>query len=283
MNTPVKHHFVPQLLLRRFDRGDGRVYLLRKNDRQKQPRAHLPDEVFFENNSNTYVEPCGTKNYSVETALAQLESDFGPIVQQICTSVELGRAPEIEQKSLRVVREFLLTLFKRSPVVRNRYATGEFINSHVDGTIREIVESGHVLPNSLVDKVTSAQWKKDALKHASVRATLLHADGVAMGALASKGLWIARPSNSSKSFILGSVPFLQMKGTHTDGIGDPSSEFWLPLSPTVAITPFGHPNDVRLVELPDNAVRQLNLGIWHQSYAAVARSPELLVSIAKAR
>ncbi len=282
MTTPKSHHFVSDFLIKKFAFDGDKVFYLNKRSERKIPVPIKSSKVFYETNSNTFERPDGTKDFSVESALSILEGQVAVILLKIIASVELGKLPMLNSSEKALLDEFLLTLFKRSPQTRNKHATAAFFQESLAESLMELHAAGIHVPEELKTKFRSESWKKRTLKQAMVTATLRHGHEVNT-AMSEKGLYFARPKNPKKTFILGSEPLLRLRGSKTNGIADPQSELWLPISPTIAISLYGASGRETLVFLEDQAVRYLNYHSWQQSESAVANNAELLNSIANAR
>jgi hypothetical protein len=181
-----------------------------------------------------------------------------------------------------LLAEFAITLFKRSPSTRSRHATSEFAKAKIENSLNFLVESGVKLSPELIALTNQSDWLEKARKQAEVRATLMHSSEL-IHAISQKGLIFAVPANDKKSFILGSIPFLRLKGITSEGIADPTSELWLPFSPHTALVWFGKDDKNSLLSINDAQLRYVNKHMWQQSSGAISASDQLLVSIANSK
>ncbi len=269
------------MLIKHFADQEQHVFYLRKGSRGGVRRFH-PSRIFYELDSNTYTSIDGKKRREVEDALSKLESAVDPIVCRIVDCSITSRRLELTKAEKRKIAEFIIALYKRSPSIRAQYSSLEFVRSSLDESIGELKNAGIEVSSPVRDKIYSHLWLSEAMKQASVQATLLHTEEY-VERICRKGVRFARPSYSNKSFILGSVPFLQLKGIDSAGFSDAKSEFWLPIAPSVAIVFFGEEDILDPIPLQSQHVRFINLEVWRQSNAAAAASRELLMSLAASR
>lgn len=80
--VPKKHHYVPQMLLRRFTH-DGRLWHL-SIERDEMPRPSRPTEIGHVNQGHTLITRDGSKDHeSLEKAMSDIEGAASKVITQI--------------------------------------------------------------------------------------------------------------------------------------------------------------------------------------------------------
>lgn len=80
--VPKKHHYVPQMLLRRFTH-DGRLWYW-SIERDEKPRPSRPTEIAHVNQGHTVITRDGSKDHdSLERAMSDIEGAASRVITQI--------------------------------------------------------------------------------------------------------------------------------------------------------------------------------------------------------
>ena len=87
MNRPKRHHFVPQMLLRRFTDENGLLHVFDKRIREKRVVSSRPTNVFLKNELYTQHGEGGIKDVSAEAMFANLENEANLIIERIVAMV----------------------------------------------------------------------------------------------------------------------------------------------------------------------------------------------------
>src|SRR5690554_3659449 len=82
-----RHHFIPQLVQRRFIDGKGRLFVLDKRRPDVGVFATTPTNAFVERDLNTIVREDGKRDVGLELWYAELEGKVAPVLAKI-----IGRA-----------------------------------------------------------------------------------------------------------------------------------------------------------------------------------------------
>ena len=270
------------MLIKNFAAQGQMVFYLKKPLCRCQAKLVYPAQIFYELDSNAYSSADGIKRTEIEDQLSCIESKTDKILQKIIRSVHENRIPQLSHVEKLQLAEFSLTLFKRSPTIRATYATREAASEMLQEFISDLEYMGIRLSKELQARFATPIWQHSALKQASVKATLLHQDKLLQD-FSKKAILYSRPRNSKKSFVLGSLPVVRLRGEAHEGIADRLSEYWLPISPKLALAWYGVSESDSFLELEDRQMRYLNLVAWRQSTGAVSSSVELLKSLSLAR
>lgn len=273
---------MPKMLFKHFVNSQGQLYYLAQASRTGRPRLRTPSQVFYELDSNAYIGVDGQRRIEVEQRLSAIEGQADVLLCRILRSVILNRVPVLSRDDRYKLAEFNLTLFKRSPKVRSRHATEEFAREQLVESLSFLLDQGVQLTPDVFQLIKKSDWVNNATKQGAVKATLIHSNQL-LSEVAKRQILFGVPKNPKKSFVLGSTPFVRLRGEQTNGFGDPASEFWLPISPRVALAWVGVRPESEIFLMDDKMTRLLNLQSWASSSGAAAANPQLLISLADAR
>ena len=250
MSIPKRHHFVPQMLLRRFADADGRLFFFDKRIADKGVQKASPDNIFLQRHLYTQYEKDGTKDVSAERHFAQLEGEADRIIDKITQQAELGKLPRLTTAERKTWDQFFYYQWKRTPDSFLRSETLADFDEALDWAIDEY-EQAH---RPLTDKEKQDLEHPDAIKriaqNARVQAVTDPGKEV-QDIMARKALGIVLLAKPNKSFVIGSYPIVRFApGTH---LSDPRAGMWLPVAHNIAITPAPGPGHLeRFLTITDD-------------------------------
>lgn len=282
MTTPKRHHYVPQMILKRFTDQDGWLHWYRCGDPVSAIRRARSSEVFLERDLYTTTSASGSKNPGTERALSRLETEATPILSRIICEAREGTCPELSADQKTIWYSFFLTQWRRTPDNQRAIISLEQGIEIFDSVVAEFYQA---LPDRReeIAALCEPQTKMRAIRNARIE-SLLESRDMVLGILKRRGIAILRIANAHKSFIVGSRPVVKLTPVGTTNLDDPSVEMWLTVSPDIAIG-VGQGNE-KITLLPpadDRQIRLLNSAIKRQSRIIASRSPALIRSIARAR
>ena len=114
-NQPVRHHYVPKWLLRRFCSEQGKLWWKLREWSPEKVHPRSLESVFFGNHLNTLYADDGTKDPRVETALAKLDRDLSDITDRLVRQGRRGDLPDLEEESRDRLYRYMFVQYKRSP------------------------------------------------------------------------------------------------------------------------------------------------------------------------
>ena len=120
---PIKHHYIPQFILRNFLGEDGLFYYW---DNENKYLSKRNTKSVFMNRSMYKSEEINAKNpVEVENNLAKLEQEISPIFKRLCSTDEIV----LNRKELEMLRIFLSLLSFRSDLRMKQYKEKKFNES----------------------------------------------------------------------------------------------------------------------------------------------------------
>lgn len=281
MNDPKRHHFVPQMLLRRFTDANGQLHFYSKDDTKRGVHVRNTKTVFAERHLYTQVDKHGNKDVTVEKDFAAIEDKTNAIIEKIVTAARAGKTPGLSSEEKATWDTFFYYQWKRTPDSLKRSKTLANFDSSLAWAIGEFEKRYRPLTDAERTDLQDAENKKRLEKSARVKAIADPGKQI-QPVLQSKGLAIVRLTKPNKSFIIGSLPIVKFTLPGRSHLSDPTVEVWFPIASDVVVSPAPWPGgEERLLpNMPDDHVRTINEAIFRQSTMIAGRSSALIRSIA---
>lgn len=280
MNLPKRHHYVPELLLKRFVDDAGWLHHYDKRRHDLGVRRSRPRELFFENHLYSEIDASGAKDPSLEHELARIEAIAEPLIERIVASARIGETPGVSIRELEAWAHFFQLQWKRVPDTRHRTVSPTEALDMINETLRD---ARRLFPNRAaeVDELSTPEAKARIIRNARI-GSLRHRSREAISILLQRGLAILRITHPRKQFITGSSPVVKLTIQGRSNLADPRVEMWMPLAPDVAIG-VGTGGE-KLLTLDKGApVRLLNSAIAETGVAIAGASSALISSLANPR
>ncbi|MCH7776908.1 MAG: DUF4238 domain-containing protein [Gemmatimonadetes bacterium] len=283
MSVPKRHHYVPQMLLRRFTNARGKLYFFDKRVPEKGVLTSTPKNLFLEKHLYTRYDERGTKDVTLERDFAALEGKANQVIEKIVTAARKGLTPSLTADEKATWDQFFYYQWKRAPDLHEKTSVfGDFEN-----VIQEALAEFETTIRPLTDEERQSMQDRDVLARIKQNAKV---DAVAdpgqevQDVLGQKGLGVVIIPKPNKSFVIGSLPIVKLTQPGRTHLADPSVEAWLPIASDVAVTPALSRNREKLVPInEDRHVRGINAAIFKQSTTTAGRSQALITSLANRR
>ena len=114
-NTPLKHHYIPQFILRNFISENNKLFYYSKNE--KQIIKEFPSNIFMEINLNKDAINNKDNPYWIEEELSYFENVIAPLFKKFNSQTEIILTTEDTFR----LRIFLFIMMFRSKHVRNEF------------------------------------------------------------------------------------------------------------------------------------------------------------------
>ena len=275
MSIPIRHHYIPQFILRNFTDEQDYLHCYRKSNR-KVFRTK-PTNIFVENNLYTQLDEKGQENFSAELEIAKsIEGPAKSVLNKIMHSGRKGVVPRLKKSEKRIWDEFLFCQLTRLPKSLNSIDGSEILSSVLEDFERDIrpltVDERRIYSDPEQQRMlTQNAWSK----------VVSEPGGEFINVLEKKGLLICVIRNHKKSFIIGDSP--DIRATHK-GITDlthPEVRILFPVSHDIVITQGNKKREEKIAPLSDTMlIRQINEVVYRQSEVIAGRSSELISSLA---
>ena len=275
MNVPKRHHYVPQMLLKRFSDSQSRLFVFNKNLKERGILHLSPRDVFVKKHLYAQHLGDGSRDYSIEKELSVTEGKADRIIRRILCSVQSNRLPNLTAQEKKDWDRFFCSLWIRTPDVHQPEGT-------IEDRFRRV---GNTVFNNDQAKVEALLQDRDTIRkmEQNITANLAlpeRANLSQFNDIVNKGLRIAVIRKARKSLVIGSRPVVFIAFPYLTNFSDLSANPWLPIAPNVAITPALVPGKEEIVEISHNqSVRWMNNVILSQSTSIAGNSRELIRSL----
>lgn len=264
MSEPVRHHYIPQFLLRNFADPQNRLWVLRKDTKtifQASTKA-----IFYENHLYSKLDG-GQYDAALEKLYSKLESQAAPIVARIVADVRSDRLPTLTKDEREVWSQFYYQQMKRVPEFHGKLESIAAFKDRVDAAITQYeTKYGVKLSPEQIADLRSEESVAFFKKNATVQA-LADPGPKIMSLLMAIGIQFAR---AAAPLLIGSQPIARLSEGQSMHLADPNVEAWLPLASDIAIRPLASTTVDTLVELAAVRVGALNQRVFEQSLAVAA-------------
>jgi hypothetical protein len=268
------------MLSRRFTDDQGKLFFHDKRAPQKGVQLTQPGNLFVQTHLYSISEKDGSKDTSLESWFAELESETNSIIEKIVTSARAGREPGLSPEERRVWDLFFYYQWKRAPELIETTASISDFDTALHDMIDEFEETVRPLTQSEREDFQNPPTIKRMRQNAIVRSVADPGRRV-LPELGKNALAILITRKIKKSFVLGSRAIVKLTNRERTNLSDPSVEVWLPVASDVAIClTSGSPRE-RLVDCSDDQhIRNLNRATFKQSRIVAGRSQALIASLA---
>lgn len=277
---PRRHHYIPLMLLRRFETTNGKIFYYNRRFKKKKILETTPENIFLQNNLHTVIQRDGSKDLSLEINLSEMESAASDIISKIINNARDGYAVKLNQTEKEIWDAFFFTQWKRTPDFHEKIYIDDEIDLWLEEWRKEHETSEGPLTPEQERDYNNQLWRKRIRQNLKIEA-LAGDNPSVQKILRQKGLGIMRINKANKSFVMGSFPVIKLAHSNRSHISDPTVEMWLPIAPDIAISPAPcRPEETILVEVNDDScIRAINSNIYKQSSAIAARSDKLIASL----
>ena len=272
----MRNHYISQWLLRNFQDSSGKIYGFVKSNPARGVFSTTPKNIMVEKNLYALLGESGPGKQAVEKWFSSHEAHAKPVADKIIAAARNNALPRLTREETSYFHIFYYLTYLRTPDLKaeieedtslfdfdafiERYGKENNLNAH----------DMEVARNSLRD----SDKRKVTEHNAYIMALVSEPKSEIFQICETSGLSIACISKTNKSFVIGSYALALAK--HRGG-----SHRWLPISHDVAVQPGPPGGKDELVELTqDPLIRAINKASFRKSSIVVARSEQLLLSLA---
>jgi len=279
MSKPKRHHYIPQMLLKRFADPDGILHVFDKRFPEKGVQKRTPRNLFVKGDLYTQFDDKGIKDVSVETEyLSPLEGKAHLAIEKIVSAARTRIVPDLSEIERRSFVEYFGTQVTRLPERRRRF---------MEEAKRDVVEK--------IDRVRASRplrsyelalhnggeeieriWRNSSVStlprgFASDPKFERYAKG-------SICIALIRHPTFKRAFVIGSNPFVRLIDGERIYPDNPGIELWLPLARDVAVALHPGASDA-IRKMKDKHIWKINESIFNQSSTIAGSSRELIESL----
>lgn len=280
MNTPKRHHFVPQMLLRRFSAADGSLYFHRREMGRGTVAKISTRKLFVEKNLYNQIGNSGNIDYSIEKELAILEGEANSIIDYMIMRVERGNKPKLSREKKAIWDRFFYVQWKRTPNVLDRTITfSEFEQSYVEA-LEEFEEKYRPLMEHERQELMQEEVM-GRVRHNARAMSVAAPSQMVTQVLRRKGLEFI-VNRTDEPFVIGSNPISRIESFNQTHLESPMMRAWLPLSSRIAVSPAYQKGIYKIsVEKAKGKISAINRNIVSQSDGYASESKDLIEKMAR--
>ena len=285
MNEPKKQHYVPRMLLKNFvDESNGMLYFYSKKNPAGGVQQASPEKLFRQQHLYTRRGEKGSKDFSVENGLADLETISTPVINRIM-QLTRGCKPsagiahrvlwnEVTCDDRLVLCSFIASQQTRVPDFQDSVVGDTEFERIAHRTMEDLRAKGHVLTPSERDRLLSPPELKRMRKNLMAGLAVPNETFVKM--LVRKQIHVIRITKNNKSLVVGSRPVVRPGKMHLE---EPEAQVWLAISHDVVVALCSQ--DKWTIGSDD--IRKLNEAVFRQSTLIAGRSHKLIASLSGCR
>lgn len=278
--TPIRHHYVPEMLQKRFVDAQGWLHVHNRAKADGAIYKGRPAEIFHERHLYSEVSVDGIRDPAKELALSRLEHAADRVIEKIVTAARSDREIVLSSREREVWYEFLAIQWKRVPDLHLTVTTDEEANALFEDVIKRArAELPHLIQE--IDALDTAEERARMIRNARLGA--LGTTPSIQSALRTRGLAIAKIRRPDKQFVLASQPVVRLTAPGQTDLRDPGCELWLPVARDVAIGLGRGAGRVDVFDVEPSQIRQVNLAAAAQSTILAGGSRALVASLGSPR
>jgi hypothetical protein len=265
---PKLHHFLPQMLLRRFTDSKGKLAFFTKVAPQAGVITGKPKSLFAENHLYSIERSDGSRDVELEKNFAKLEGEAEAVLSKIVSAVRNGQNPRLSVVEKQVIDRFFYMQAKRVPDMHAKSPTLQNAGGHIDTIIDDLLVK-HPDRVAELEALRLPEEKARLAQGAKVKAIGMDL-GQVMTVLDQRGLAVLRASEGE--FAIGSTPIVRKRGD----LRASDAEAWLPIASDVAIGPGLSRGAETLVDLASDQINEFNRIMARQSTSFAGASRALV-------
>ena len=279
MNRPKNHHYIPQMLLKRFTNQEGKLYVYDRCHPEKGIQKKDPKKTFVRRHLYTQVKEDGTRDVEVETKfLAPLESDVSPVIEKIVNAARRGNPPNLTPDEKGIWIRFFYSIFARVPDTLNpatdivrHMILAEIQLARQSRPLNDLEQAVLDSPETMERHLTNGRIQHLQMSLSSEVSELLTNTRIAAA--------VIRKMKPVRSFVIGSNPVVKLTYPGRSHLADPTVEVWLPLARDVTVSPCPGESD-KVISVKGRHIESINRSLFMQSTVIAGCSQELVESIA---
>lgn len=283
MNGRTKrHHIVPQFMQRSFCNTEGKLWYSDHNSKGQYnaPELRTPKGCFWQRDYYTVLEGGAASDVVERKVYGNLDDFLGRLFPEVLAILENGNIPKMDAKLEDVLKLAVFRMLTRTPdfVAHNDREIGR---NYLDGLTEGYQEMGgyevelEKAKSELLDDAKLQSYGRDI----RTRGTLYDAPRSNEELKKRSFRWAKAPQKHS--YVLSSRIALRIGNGGSNGLRNPDSEIWVPLSPKfcmiLLIDNYG--KIPHLNEDSREHVRKLNEYAKESSYAIASHSEKLIRSL----
>ncbi|KZK75397.1 hypothetical protein PsW64_05301 [Pseudovibrio sp. W64] len=273
MSESKRHHFIPKFILKNFADESNLLWVKREGE----PFQTGIVNAFVESELNTFTDKKGNKDKALEVNYSQIESDAKPLVERIIEFSEKKICLPISENDKYTWNVFFYHQYGRAPDIFRKLgieADFEDVWQQATQKFEEYAKANNIQIDAEELKNVKDPANFDKFKQNTRVTARKNHDPEILATLNRRGLAYGVVTKESDELIIGDHPFVRLG--QTGNLEDPTTEFWLPISSKVAVSPYGQALDRKLIELTSSQVHLINSTIFEQSNIIASKQRSII-------
>ncbi len=280
------HHIVPEVLQKQFT-IPGHSRRIWRAKRNKENKFNLPEEKsigksFVVRDYNTIIQNENPSDIIEKKFYGEIDDYLGRFLPEITQIFADGRIPLISGDALKSLRLVVLEMAKRTPDFLVGHSDVEVGREAVEGSLKDLPDNASMsLKKQLEAELADIVKLRVRGRHIRVTATIEVSERIKNALADFKVRWSV--SETKHSYIISSIMVYRIGNGGPNGIVNPNMEFWMPITPKIALILVRDPLNIiplRSVDTPDH-IRQVNVYAIQNSFEVGSHSKDLLNSLLK--
>ncbi len=276
------HHYVPKVLQRQFLAEGEQVWYSERGEDGRYCAPYLKDieKTFFIRNYYTVSYGSELSDIVERVFYGRIDNYLGQVLPKITNCLNEGIVPTFENEPLNALRRVVIEMAKRTPDFTEKYdeeVTGlEVVSATLAALPDDPDDEGR---QEMLAALKDPAKLKAIGRTVRVRATIDPSDKINSVLKKFSVRWSV--SSTRHSYILSSRMAYQIGNGGSNGLSNPNSEVWMPVSPKAALVLVRDPNNsipLKSVDYPDH-IRQFNEFAARNSNQIASHSRVLIESI----
>lgn len=279
-----KHHIVPQTMQKHFCDDNGQIWFSEKDSHGsfQKPDQRTPKGAFWQRDYYTVIIN-GQRSDEIEREFyGSLDNLMGDIIPKFLERLERREAPAMEPALEESMKLAVFHMLLRSPdfVDHDDLALG---HDYLDSLIAEYARFPDLKAD--LDRVRSEKEDDSIVRSYGrsirVQGTIGDHTRSKRELMKRKFKWVIAPSRHS--FILANQIGYRIGNGGPNGLQNPNSEIWMPISPkfSLVLVRDDHSNIPNLAETDRDHIRSVNEYAARNSKAIASHSEKLIRSLVR--
>jgi len=283
-NRSRRHHIVPQTLQKHFCDDDGQLWYAKKDEagRFQRPDQRTPKGAFWQRDYYTVIND-GAKSDEVEREFyGSLDNLIGAVIPKFINCLKHKRPPAMEAELERSMKLAVFHMLLRTPdfMDHDELAIGhEYLDGLVDYYDRRPTNKADL--NRVLSEKEDPSVVRSYGRSIRNEGTLTKHVNSERELMKRKFKWVAAPLKHS--FILSNQICIRIGNGGPNGLNNPESEIWMPISPKFSLVLVCDETGMvpNYSEIDRDLVRSMNLHAAQNSTAIASHSEKLIRSLTR--
>ncbi len=231
------HHFVPQILQKRFCFKDNLTWYSRRrgDGSYSTPELIHTKKAFCIDNYYSIIVDEELSDSVERKFYGNIDNFLGEFIPAALAAIESNKVPRLSQECLNSARRVIFEMIKRTPDFVRKYDDVLVGKDIITAALSEGERAGIDADEQadLQSELRDSQKLKELGRSVRVQATIKRSERVESALDEFEVKWAI--SKSRHSFILSSMMAYRIGNGGSNGLASESVEIWMPISPKVSL------------------------------------------------